>query len=52
MAATVLVGLALNALFHWWWAEDIAAFVFLFWLVQETREAFEEAREGKDDDDD
>jgi divalent metal cation (Fe/Co/Zn/Cd) transporter len=52
MAATVLVGLALNALFHWWWAEDIAAFVFLFWLVQETREALEEAREGKEGDDD
>src|SRR4051794_24615484 len=52
MAATVLVGLALNALFHWWWAEDIAALVFLFWLFQETREAFEEAREGKEDDDD
>lgn len=44
MAATVLVGLALNALFHWWWAEDIAALVFLFWLVAETREALEEAR--------
>jgi divalent metal cation (Fe/Co/Zn/Cd) transporter len=33
MAATVLVGLVLNALFHWWWAESIAALVFLFWLV-------------------
>jgi divalent metal cation (Fe/Co/Zn/Cd) transporter len=52
MAVTVLVGLALNALFQWWWAEDIAAVVFLFWLVQETREALEEAREGKEDDDD
>lgn len=52
MATTVLVGLALNALFHWWWAEDIAALVFLFWLVQETREALEEARGGKEDDDD
>jgi divalent metal cation (Fe/Co/Zn/Cd) transporter len=46
MAATVLVGLALNALFHWWWAEYVAALVFLFWLVQETREAFEETREA------
>ncbi|HLZ20954.1 MAG TPA: cation transporter [Ktedonobacterales bacterium] len=46
MAATVLVGLVLNALFHWWWAEDVAAFVFLFWLVQEAREALEEAREA------
>lgn len=52
MAATVLVGIGLNALFHWWWAEDIAALVFLFWLVQETREAFEEAREGKEEDED
>jgi divalent metal cation (Fe/Co/Zn/Cd) transporter len=43
MAATVLGGLALNALFHWWWAEGLAALVFLFWLVGETREALEEA---------
>jgi divalent metal cation (Fe/Co/Zn/Cd) transporter len=50
MAATVLVGLALNALLHWWWAEDVAALVFLFWLAGETREAFEEAREGEDGD--
>jgi divalent metal cation (Fe/Co/Zn/Cd) transporter len=52
MAATVLVGLALNALFHWWWAEYVAALVFLFWLVQETREALEEARDEKEDDTD
>lgn len=45
MAATVLVGLLLNALFHWWWAEDLAALGFLVWLVGETREAWEEARE-------
>lgn len=51
MAATVLVGLFLNAGFHWWWAEDVAALVFLFWLVQETREAWEEARGTADDDD-
>ena len=47
MAATVLIGLVLNALFHWWWAEDIAALVFLIWLAGETREALEEARETK-----
>ena len=52
MAATVLVGLALNALFHWWWAEGIAALVFLFWLIGETREAFAEARESKEADED
>jgi divalent metal cation (Fe/Co/Zn/Cd) transporter len=44
MAATVLGGLLLNALFHWWWAEDVAAFLFLFWLARETWEAIEEAR--------
>jgi divalent metal cation (Fe/Co/Zn/Cd) transporter len=50
MAATVLVGLGLNALFHWWWAEDVAALVFLLWLAGETREALEEARdEGEDE---
>ena len=51
MAAAVLAGVALNTLFHWWWAEDIAALVFLIWLDRETREAFEEAREGSSDDD-
>ncbi len=46
MAGTVLLGLALNAALHWWWAEDVAALGFLFWLLGETREAFEEARES------
>lgn len=50
MAATVLVGLVLNAVFHWWWAEDIAALVFLVWLVFETREALEEACERPEHD--
>jgi divalent metal cation (Fe/Co/Zn/Cd) transporter len=44
MAGTVLVGLGLNMLFGWWWVEYAAALLFLFWLVRETREAFEEAR--------
>ncbi len=44
MAATVLVGIAANALLHWWWAEDVAALGFLIWLVLETRETLEEAR--------
>jgi divalent metal cation (Fe/Co/Zn/Cd) transporter len=45
MAGTVLVGLVLDALLHWWWAEDLAALGFLFWLAGETREALEDARE-------
>jgi divalent metal cation (Fe/Co/Zn/Cd) transporter len=46
MAGTVLIGLALNALFGWWWAEYLSALLFLIWLARETREAFEEARSG------
>jgi len=45
MAGTVLAGLVLNTLFGLWWAEFIAALVFLVWLVRETWEVFEEARE-------
>jgi divalent metal cation (Fe/Co/Zn/Cd) transporter len=44
MAGTVLVGLGLNYLFGWWWVQYAAAIVFLFWLMRETWEAFNEAR--------
>ncbi len=44
MAGTVLIGLVLNAALGWWWAEYIAAAVFLYWLFGETREAFEAVR--------
>jgi divalent metal cation (Fe/Co/Zn/Cd) transporter len=44
MAATVLAGLVVNALFGLWWVEYAAALVFLAWLVLETREVFAEAR--------
>jgi divalent metal cation (Fe/Co/Zn/Cd) transporter len=47
MAGTVLAGLAFNTLFGWWWAEYIAALLFLVWLARETWEAFEEARSGQ-----
>jgi divalent metal cation (Fe/Co/Zn/Cd) transporter len=46
MAGTVLVGLVFNALFGWWWVENMAALLFLIWLARETMEAFEEARAG------
>ncbi len=46
MAGTVLFGLVFNALFGWWWADDVAALVFLVWLVRETVEAFQQGREG------
>ena len=47
MAGTVLVGLTLNSLFGWWWVENVAALLFLVWLVRETRETFEDARQGQ-----
>ena len=42
MAGTVLLGLALFALFGWWWVDKAAALVFLVWLGRETWEAWEE----------
>ena len=48
MAGTLLVGLTLNALFGWWWADSLAAVSLLYWLVPEAREAIEGARSGKD----
>jgi divalent metal cation (Fe/Co/Zn/Cd) transporter len=45
MAGTVLLGLLLNAVFRWWWVEDVAALAFLVWLGRETVEALREARE-------
>lgn len=47
MAGTVLLGLAFNAALGWWWAEYVAAAVFLYWLASETREAFEAATTGE-----
>jgi divalent metal cation (Fe/Co/Zn/Cd) transporter len=47
MAGTVLAGLVLNRLFGLWWVEYLAALLFLVWLIRETLEAFEEAREEK-----
>jgi divalent metal cation (Fe/Co/Zn/Cd) transporter len=50
MAGTVLAGLVLNRLFGLWWVEYLAALLFLVWLIRETLEAFEEAREVKEED--
>jgi len=37
---TVLVGLGLNALLGWWWADPIAALALIPFLIKEGREAF------------
>ncbi len=43
----VLFGLALNALFGWWWADSLAALALLVWLIPEARETLESARAGR-----
>jgi divalent metal cation (Fe/Co/Zn/Cd) transporter len=45
MAAATLAGTALNLLAGWWWAEYVAALALLVFVVVETREAIEAARE-------
>jgi divalent metal cation (Fe/Co/Zn/Cd) transporter len=38
----VLVGLALNSLFSWWWADPLMALVLVPFLIKEGLESFEE----------
>jgi len=39
LSAVVLLGLVLNAVFGWWWADPVAAFAVVVFLVQEGRSA-------------
>jgi cation diffusion facilitator family transporter len=47
LSAVALAGLALNALFGWWWADPVAALAIAVLLVREGIEALR----GEDDDD-
>lgn len=42
---TVLVGLGLNALFGWWWADPATTLLLIPFLIREGREALEESNE-------
>jgi divalent metal cation (Fe/Co/Zn/Cd) transporter len=42
LSFTLLVGLALNALAGWWWADPVAALLMVPWLIHEGKEGFEE----------
>lgn len=46
---TVLIGLALNALFGWWWTDPLAALALIPFLLKEAREALEARSEADDD---
>jgi divalent metal cation (Fe/Co/Zn/Cd) transporter len=37
LATAVLMGLALNALAGWWWADPLAGYVLLYYSVREAR---------------
>ena len=47
MSFTLLVGLLLNTFFGLWWADSLAAFVLVYFIVREGREALHEARTGE-----
>lgn len=47
MSLTLLVGLLLNRLFGWWWADPLAALALVYFLIREGREALREARTGE-----
>lgn len=46
MAAAALVGLALNALFGFWWADSLAGLLLIWWIRGEANEALEAAATG------
>ncbi len=43
LAAAVLSGLIVNALFGWWWADPLAALVIVYYGIREGRHAWREA---------
>jgi divalent metal cation (Fe/Co/Zn/Cd) transporter len=47
MALALLLGLLLNQLFGWWWADPLAGLALIYFLVHEGREALQEARSGE-----
>jgi cation diffusion facilitator family transporter len=47
LSVTTLVGLALNAVLGWWWADPVAGLVIVVFLLREAVEALR----GEDDDD-
>jgi divalent metal cation (Fe/Co/Zn/Cd) transporter len=48
MAWTVLAGVALSAIFGWWWIDSISALALVYFVVKEGWESVQEAR-GKED---
>jgi divalent metal cation (Fe/Co/Zn/Cd) transporter len=51
MSAVLLVGLLLNSLFAWWWADPVSGLAMIWWIRGEANEALDAARTGLRDDD-
>ncbi len=47
MSVALLLGLMLNRLFGWWWADPLASVALVYFLVREGHEALHEARTGE-----
>ena len=43
LAGAVLIGLVLNALFGWWWADPLASLVIVYYGVREAVHALRES---------
>jgi divalent metal cation (Fe/Co/Zn/Cd) transporter len=47
LAGAVLLGLLLNALFGWWWADPLAALVIIYYGIREAIHALHESQEAE-----
>jgi divalent metal cation (Fe/Co/Zn/Cd) transporter len=48
LAGAVLLGLVLNALFGWWWADPLASLVIIYYGVREALHALHESQGSKE----
>ena len=46
LAGDVLVGLLLNALFGWWWADPLVSLVIVYYSIQEAIHVLRESAES------
>jgi cation diffusion facilitator family transporter len=47
LSFALLLGLGLNALFGWWWADPVAALAMVYFIVKEGLEAIGDATHGE-----
>ena len=47
LAGAVLLGIVLNALFGWWWADPLASLVIVYYGIREAMHVLHESRESE-----